>query len=563
MPLPDGSTVLGQKRRGKYLYLYYKTKSGEIHQERRNCVCPPRKRCVCGGEMPVPIDDIDEDEDEDVDYEMRKPEVGHEKPHRLPVFTEELPEFAPPAVRNILKKWGDGVVFKARICRVPIKQKFIIKLGNIVTFGDIERRRKELERLYGSNYSEFFHLYVELAVRNPDGEVGVFKFEKDEKAKVTVASGGVTGESKCINQPPTKKVKLLDMFKRAEKAVGPKNMWVYDLGSTNCQDFAIALLGSGNGFLSQAGRDFAKQDVKQLVPSWILSVAKSGTDLANRLKSFLFGKGLEGGSSEYPCTCGGSDTTVKRSLSSQIDYDYYPDAIRYVDGVLKWAEEMKRSAEGPLNDWEAYVKSQKPKAVTGIHGFFKKIFGWASKIPVIGVIGTIGEKLFELQEKALDWDVRRKLDKGYFEALKLLYNNVINEYTDRKRQLESMGKTAFNDAITKDLKKSVLHRVEVNPEWGEKFKKERKEEMARELALKERVAKGEYDTRVRRERQIAEERRKMGELFDPEHESREKARIAQERFKAEEQRRVGAEATARRLERGQVPEGAGYPCRCR
>lgn len=46
MPLPAGSKVLGQKRKGRKLMLYYKTKSGQIKSESR-CKCPKSKRKPC------------------------------------------------------------------------------------------------------------------------------------------------------------------------------------------------------------------------------------------------------------------------------------------------------------------------------------------------------------------------------------------------------------------------------------------------------------------------------------------------------------------------------------
>ena len=38
MPLPKGAKVLGQKRMGNNLILFYKNKDGKIRADKRNCI---------------------------------------------------------------------------------------------------------------------------------------------------------------------------------------------------------------------------------------------------------------------------------------------------------------------------------------------------------------------------------------------------------------------------------------------------------------------------------------------------------------------------------------------
>lgn len=49
MPLPKGAKVLGQKREGTKLVLYYKDTKGKIHKDIRKCKCPKNtnKKCSC------------------------------------------------------------------------------------------------------------------------------------------------------------------------------------------------------------------------------------------------------------------------------------------------------------------------------------------------------------------------------------------------------------------------------------------------------------------------------------------------------------------------------------
>jgi hypothetical protein len=232
-------------------------------------------------------DPLENDKDVDVeDYELEKPKTGTDKPFRPSAFTEELPKNMPPEIRKLVEKWGDATIIKARICRVPLAG-ILQKLGNLVTLGNLQKQRVKL------GYENLFHLYIEVALQQPDGTKGVFKIEKNEKAQYKATSGGVTQkDAVCMNQPPTKKTTLLEAIKRAEKAVGGEKLWVYNLNGQNCQDFAVALLGNGNGMLTAAGKTFAMQSPAKLLPGLLLKVIGNVTNLANKVKSFLKGKGL-------------------------------------------------------------------------------------------------------------------------------------------------------------------------------------------------------------------------------------------------------------------------------
>lgn len=225
-------------------------------------------------------------------YELAKPKEGEDTEFRKEVFNEPIPLHAPPQIRRMLKIYGNATIEDAMLCRKPIQQKWLIKLGNFLTMGSIEKARKELQALHGSVYDDLFHVYVIFKLKMPDGKIVYLKTEKDEKAHYTILSS-FAGDavSQCFHQPPTKVVTLNEAFTRAEKRVGVSSMWEYDLGGKNCQNFSAGLLGSGNGMLTDAGRKFIMQDPKLLVPQFLLKLSKKGTDLANRIKSFFFGKG--------------------------------------------------------------------------------------------------------------------------------------------------------------------------------------------------------------------------------------------------------------------------------
>lgn len=227
-------------------------------------------------------------------YELAKPKFHELESGRKEVFSEELPAYAPPNMRHLLEYYGNAEIIKARICRVPLA-RWIKVFGNLATVGGLERKRRELKALYGKPYDDLFHLYVDLAVKQPSGEVAVFAIEKNQKAEFKIINGGVRQGAECLDQPPTKPVTLSEMFKRAEVAVGPKKLWIYSLNEstegTNCQFFAKNILSNGNDMLTPEGAAFASQNVGELLPSWVLGITKGATDLANKLLSFLKGKG--------------------------------------------------------------------------------------------------------------------------------------------------------------------------------------------------------------------------------------------------------------------------------
>ena len=236
-----------------------------------------------GGSVEPPLNNSTDVENIE-EYELKQPKEEDTQKYKISAFTEDLPEHAPPEIRQLIKDWGNAKIIKSRICRIPLNP-IIKKLGNIITKGKLEENKIKL------GYNDLFHLYVEVALQKPDGKIGVFAIEKNQKAGYKIINGGLRAGSECINQPPTKNITLSEMFKRAEKTVGANKLWVYNLESANCQDFAVAILGSGNGMLTPEGKKFALQSPSQLLPKYLLNVVKHTTDLANRLKSFMFGKG--------------------------------------------------------------------------------------------------------------------------------------------------------------------------------------------------------------------------------------------------------------------------------
>ena len=240
-------------------------------------------------------EDLPDDDVEDIkDYEMVKPKEGTTGRFRIKSFFEDLPEHAPPEIRKWLEQWGDATITDAKICRVPLNSA-IQKVGNLMTLGKLNKKAKEL------NYENLFHLFVVLTLKKPNGETKTFLTEKNQKVEVRPFTG-LPPNGVCMPQKPTKKVLLLDAFKRAEKRIGVKKFWVYSLGGVaNCQSYSVGLLGSGNNMLTPEGRKFAMQSPDQLLPQVLLKTTDKITNFANKIRSFWKGKGRIGGSNVDYC----------------------------------------------------------------------------------------------------------------------------------------------------------------------------------------------------------------------------------------------------------------------
>lgn len=238
---------------------------------------------LIGGELPV-------------DVKLTEPSLEEQKPFRISALIEPLAAAAPPDVRNLMKNWGDAKIVKLRVCRVPLNKK-ITALGNLISKGYLKKQQEKLK------YDDFYHLYMDIYARKDDGQSVIFAVEKNEKIKV---SYNVIGETRtggrCINIPITNDLTVAQAFKNTENSVGPHRMYIYDLSSANCQVFITDFLRANNLLRSKEEENFIMQDVNSLLPSAILSMARGATNLANRLKSFFYGKGLtyKGGVEIFP-----------------------------------------------------------------------------------------------------------------------------------------------------------------------------------------------------------------------------------------------------------------------
>ena len=231
-----------------------------------------------GGNMPM------DEEQPTEEYELAKPDLETTEPYRTAVFSESLPEHAPPNIRNLLNTWGDATIFKMRICRIPLNGA-IKKLGNFLTMGKLTKNMRRM------GYDDLFHLYMDMALRNKDGKVINITLEKNQKVDWSINHGGIKAGGVCVEQPITKPITLNQMFKNAEKTVGANRLWVYDLRTQNCQVFIGDMLNASK-MLSRPTKAFILQEPAQLLPPLLLKLTKKATDWANKVRSYMYGKGM-------------------------------------------------------------------------------------------------------------------------------------------------------------------------------------------------------------------------------------------------------------------------------
>lgn len=194
----------------------------------------------------------------------------------------KLPENAPPVLRNFLNEWGDATIFKMRIVRKPIS-KAIETLANAFTLGKFNKSKTDL------NIDRYFHLFIEFALKKPDGQIEHVLLEKNQKIDLQKGRPGGLGpgeEARQVSVPSG--LTFGEFLKNAEDRVDKNRLWVYSATSNNCQRFVADLLES-NGI--SFDKSFVLQEVSAAVPGYLKSVMGFATNTANRLRTLLRGRG--------------------------------------------------------------------------------------------------------------------------------------------------------------------------------------------------------------------------------------------------------------------------------
>lgn len=195
----------------------------------------------------------------------------------------------PPAVRDVLAKYGNGQVYSLTIYREPIKS-YIDNVLNILSIGGWNKAKQQL------NYDKMFHLSMIASLSMPNGDKAQVKIEKNEVINITPTfSLPTNAESMPVPVPCC--FTLNQMLDTAKQQVG-NSFFTYDAFSNNCQVFILNILRA-NGLVNPTIENFVSQKAEQLVsqlPEHIPAVASLATNLAGFWNRITKGEGQpEGG----------------------------------------------------------------------------------------------------------------------------------------------------------------------------------------------------------------------------------------------------------------------------
>jgi hypothetical protein len=184
----------------------------------------------------------------------------------------------PPAVRKILRTYGDKKIISAIINRKPVDGK-LTSLLNVLSLGQFKKN------IASQPYDDLFHLSIVL--RTEDG-VDI-QIEKTEVIKMGLRprKGG-----EMLNVTPFTGGKTLnEIMDNTQEKMGD-NFFSYSARNNNCQDFITALLKS-NGMGDTNDFTFVKQDANQMFKGLgtLSKVADYITDLGGKVDVIMKGKG--------------------------------------------------------------------------------------------------------------------------------------------------------------------------------------------------------------------------------------------------------------------------------
>lgn len=204
-------------------------------------------------------------------------------------LVSKLSSSAPPVLRRLVEEWGDAIIFKMRVVRVPISQA-IETLANIATFGKFKKTKARLD------IDRYFHLFIEMAFYKLDenGEriIQMALVEKNQRVNVIMDRPGGLGQGETAILVPLNRSDLTvaEFFENAENSVGGERLYIYEATTYNCQRFVADLL-QANGLWTSDMESFVLQDVSTAVPNYLKSVMGLATNTANRIQAFLRGRG--------------------------------------------------------------------------------------------------------------------------------------------------------------------------------------------------------------------------------------------------------------------------------
>jgi len=230
----------------------------------------------------------------------------------------------PPAVRELIKKYGNKLIKSITIDRTPVV-KALQSVLNFVSGGKFN------ERLDQMPYDEIFHLRIDITF-DDNSVLAVEKNEVINMYEKPVKKEG--GEQRVIEHIP-EGTTLNAMLDEAKKIQGSK-YFDYSAYNNNCQDFIMALL-KGSNIGTPEDYAFVKQDSKSLFKndSFLRKFANTVTDIGGKANEIIFGSGI-GGSVVQSVIFDKDSWTVKKAIKwlkkhnfEGLDVDEKSDTLRF------------------------------------------------------------------------------------------------------------------------------------------------------------------------------------------------------------------------------------------
>lgn len=181
-----------------------------------------------------------------------------------------------PAVRKILKEYGDKQITSLSVVRTPLKsvyQFFVREANKTADLRDV-------------SHDTLFHLFLVVSV----GDGNEWVIEKNENINIKKYSPKELDERRHIENVD-EDLSMNILLGRTLEKVGVERFYHYDAFNTNCQRFVMDVLESNNINVSDDLREFIMQNVSNIVPSWIERVVQIATDIANRGETIIEGEG--------------------------------------------------------------------------------------------------------------------------------------------------------------------------------------------------------------------------------------------------------------------------------
>lgn len=189
----------------------------------------------------------------------------------------------PSSVTKEIEKYGNDAITQMTICRHSIPSA-IQAVINKASSGNVQKAMKD------AHFDKLFHLYLRVVLSSGKS----LKIEKNENVSISPASDKSNAECVPVNMEG-KHVTLGQLIENAMKKMGD-NFFKYNFESSNCQHFVDTLL-TASGLNRNSYHNFIMQDIPTVLkslPKWAKAIGHFATNTADRVKGFIFGRGVDG-----------------------------------------------------------------------------------------------------------------------------------------------------------------------------------------------------------------------------------------------------------------------------